>query len=144
MRMSEKLMLTFLLAMLGICAFQDWRRREVSVTVLVLFGSIGLLFGVAVAQEPVAGLLSGMFPGGMLLTLAWGSRGQIGMGDGWLILAAGCYLGFWSVLGVFLLASILAGVAGAMMLLFFGGKKSDRLPFAPFVLVSYVFMLAMG
>ena len=144
MRMSEKLMLTFLLAMLGICAFQDWRRREVSVTVLVLFGSIGLLFGVAVAQEPVAGLLSGMFPGGMLLALAWGSRGQIGMGDGWLILAAGCYLGFWSVLGVFLLASILAGVAGAMMLLFFGGKKSDRLPFAPFVLVGYVFMLAMG
>ena len=66
------------------------------------------------------------------------------MGDGWLILAAGCYLGFWSVLGVFLLASILAGVAGTMMLLFFGGRKSDRLPFAPFVLVSYVFMLAMG
>ena len=63
--MSEKLMLTFLLAMLGICAFQDWRRREVSVTVLVLFGSIGLLFGVAVAQEPVAGRFSpGQYTGG--------------------------------------------------------------------------------
>ena len=94
-------------------------------TVLVLFrGSIGLLFGVAVAQEPVAGLLSGMFPGGMLLALAWGSRGQIGMGDGWLILAAGCYLGFWSVLGVFLLGQYTGGSGGGHDALFFRRKKS--------------------
>lgn len=76
--MSEKLMLTFLLAMLGICAFQDWRRREVSVTVLVLFGSIGLLFGVAVAQEPVAGLLSGCFPEGCCWRWPGEAEGRLG------------------------------------------------------------------
>ncbi len=118
--------------MLGICAFQDWRRREVSVTVLVLFGSIGLLFGVAVAQEPVAGLLSGMFPGGMLLALAWGSRGQIGMGDGWLILAAGCYLGFWSVLGVFSPGQYTGGSGGGHDAFSFSeGRKVTGCPLRP-------------
>ena len=141
--MSEKLMLAVLLIMFGLCALQDWRRREISVAVVAVFGALGLALGIAVTERTIWEILFGMLPGGVLAALSWGSRGQIGMGDGCLILAAGCYLGFWKTLGVFLMASLLTGMAGAALLLFFGGKKSDRLPFAPFLLVAYVFWLAM-
>lgn len=144
MTMGEKLILAALLAMFGLCALQDWRRREISVAVVVFFGVLGLGLGIAALERTVWEILLGMLPGGILAALSWGSRGQIGMGDGCLILAAGCYLGFWKILGVFLIASLLTGMAGAVHLLFFGGKRSDRLPFAPFLLAAYVFWLTMA
>lgn len=140
--MTEKLMLAAPLAMFGICAVQDWRRKEISAAVVVLFGAFGFGLSVFADGRSFMQVFAGMVPGAVLAALSEASRGQIGMGDGFLILAAGCYFGFWEICGIFFLGSLLAGLTGIFLLLFLGRKRNDRLPFAPFVLFSYILWLA--
>lgn len=66
------------------------------------------------------------------------TRGEIGFGDGLLILAMGSVLKSGELLGVLCAALLLCGIYSGLQLLVFKKKRDTEIPFAPFLLVGYL------
>ncbi|MCL6449084.1 MAG: prepilin peptidase [Armatimonadetes bacterium] len=93
----------------------------------------GILSNAVARELPVASVFWGaLIPAAALAILALASRGGMGGGDVKLAGAAGVFLG-WPGSGVALfLACLLAGAAGALLLISGRKKRKDPMPFAPF------------
>lgn len=65
-------------------------------------------------------------------------QGEIGFGDGLLILAMGSVLKSGELLGVLSAALLLCGIYSGLQLLVFKKKRDTEIPFAPFLLVGYL------
>ena len=142
--MREALLETILLGFLGACAWQDHRERRISVRMLLLAGILGVILDLWLLETTVMELIWGVLPGIALLAVSWASRGEIGAGDGLMVMVMGVYLGAGSVLGVFFCASVFAGIMGFILLFFYKKKRDHEMPFAPFLLAAYVLGLALG
>jgi leader peptidase (prepilin peptidase)/N-methyltransferase len=70
------------------------------------------------------------------------SDGKIGIGDGVLLCATGLGLGFWSNLELFAIALLLAAVISIVLLTFRLADRKKSIPFVPFLLLGYVFVMA--
>ena len=86
-------------------------------------------------------LLSGVAVGAALFVISLLSCGRIGQGDAVMVLIMGCYFGGFQSLMLLWGASFLAGLYGLFLLLLFHKRKTDRIPFVPFLLASYMVWL---
>lgn len=150
-----------LITLLGLNAARDLSRREILLIPTAAAAAAGVLWNVPGGHLSAASVLIGMLPGGFLLILSRLSGGQIGFGDGILILACGCWLGFPKILSVVCAGFFLAS-AGAVVLLAVrrirqpekgraGGKQRERgasksisVPFAPYLFAAYLFAALIG
>lgn len=103
-----------LLVFLGLLAWEDLRKMEVSYLTLLAAGGAGFVF---MLMHPAGGLQELAFrflPGGLLLAGTFITRGKIGPGDGMAFLVCGLYLQteqVWGLLtGSFLIAAAVAAV----------------------------------
>ena len=87
-------------------------------------------FGVA---EALGGLLIGMCAVGISMI----SKGQIGRGDGLVIMAMGIMLGFRECLGVVCTASVIMAIVSVIVLIWRKGNRDTRLPFIPALFAGY-------
>lgn len=71
-----------------------------------------------------------------LLLLAVLAPGSMGGGDIKLLAAGGFYMGTDRILPAFFLAMILAGTAGALLILSGRGKPGDTIPLGPFLCIG--------
>ena len=72
-------------------SFLDIRKREISIPVTLLFGLAGVVYSVRTGRT----MTDYLIPLGIGILILGGSvltRGQVGMGDGWMLLALGCML----------------------------------------------------
>ncbi|MCR5641265.1 MAG: prepilin peptidase [Lachnospiraceae bacterium] len=133
-----------LCGILGACAWEDWKTKEIHVGALVLMAFIGLVGHLLHPQMKLWELLAGAGVGVILYGISILSREQIGRGDALCFMATGLYLGLWNNLCLLWTSFLLAGVVG-----FIYGKVrhlggNARLPFLPFVFVSMLALLGMG
>ena len=98
---------------LGINTWTDIRKKEICVPVSMGAGTIAAVISVL-------------------------TRGEIGFGDGLLILAMGSVLKSGELLGVLCAALLLCGIYSGLQLLVFKKKRETEIPFAPFLLVGYL------
>lgn len=130
-----------LLGLLGICSFEDVRRRQIRCAVVMGFGILGVVFHLIFDRITIANLLGGMAVGAVLLLISRFTGERIGKGDGALLLVTGIYLGFegnlillWgsvTMMGLFCLAGLVTGRV----------RRGTEIPYVPFVLVCYVLIL---
>ncbi|HOE57360.1 MAG TPA: A24 family peptidase [Bacillota bacterium] len=105
---------------------------------LVLTGAIaGLILSSA---GPPGGLLNS-FVGGtsaviIFLLIYCITRGGIGFGDVKLFGCTGVYLGLENVVSVMLIATVLSGLYGIVLICINRDNKGRELPFAPFILIG--------
>jgi Flp pilus assembly protein protease CpaA len=152
-------------SVLGLNAVQDIRRREIVLAPTVAAGAAGVLWNLIAGHSGMATLLYGMIPGGILLFFAWLTGGQIGRGDGILVIACGAWCGF-PVSLYLLCAGLFLALAGAVMLLAirrtrfrlrFGQRRGEkgnsgktirassiRVPFVPFLFAAYIILLLVA
>lgn len=141
--------------LLGLNAVQDIRKREILVTPTIAAAVTGVFWNLFGQHLAAAYVLCEMLPGGVLLLSAWLTRGQIGFGDGILVLACAAWTGFPDVLyivtaGLFF-ASAGAGVIFILRYVLFSEKRkkirkagrnarpsSISVPFAPFLFAAFV------
>ena len=131
--MEQICVLTFL----GINSWKDLRTREVSLFTICIFGLVGVIracFLGNIGMEWI-GTIS---LGGILLGLSIVSKGAVGMGDGFLLLALGTVLSFRELLWAFLTGLLCCSLCGILLLLLPVRKKKVELPFVPFLLVGYI------
>lgn len=160
MRTDLMLRCAFLVFM-GSAAWQDIRKRSISLTTFLWGGILGLalrlwqaagpegggisLSGAAFPVQSAASLASAaslvsdaaslaasLLPGILLLGISALTKEGVGRGDGWFFLVAGIYMGLGKTL-LLLWGSLLLCFPISLFLLYAGRGRKKRLPFLPFV-----------
>lgn len=144
-----------LLFLLCICAWQDMKKRKVLIWPILACGGLGVIYQLllwadasktagteaALSAADFLSLSAGLIPGAALLLAGKWSRGQIGAGDGLLVMVMGIYLGLWETTGILFYASVAAGMAGLFLMLVLKKNRRYEIPFIPFLLVVFVIRL---
>jgi len=126
------------LAVLGICSYEDIKYKRIHAGWPAVFTAAGVLLRFLEGRQHMAEVLPAIFPGLLVLLLAFATRGGIGEGDGMLLLAIGIFLGGAGVWQVFLCALFFAG--GYALYLFIIKKKGRKyeIAFVPFLLLAFI------
>lgn len=117
---------------------EDIKERKISVCHVLMFALSAIFFRAVTSQflgnEISIDLITwSLFPGGILLLLAFLTKEGIGYGDGMCVLALGLWTGGWFALTVTCIGIMLAGIWG-MACIF--RKKREPIPFVPFLLLG--------
>lgn len=130
-----------LLILLLICAVEDFKRKEVTVTYILLFGVVGVVLHLFYPNCSVYSMLWGLLLGIGVMVVSFLSHGSIGMGDGILLAVTGVYLGGYENLELFLMGLFLAAIWSLVLLVRKKKKRKERIAFIPFLLAAYALML---
>ena len=135
---------TLALAMLGICAYTDMKRRVVILPYIGAFAALSLLFHLMHGDGNAMDILLGTIPGWILLFISRLSGGKLGEGDAYIIMALGVMLGSYVSILILAIGLILAALAGSIMMIVVHKDKSYHMPFIPYVLAGYITMLCIN
>lgn len=131
------------LGMLGIEAFEDIKKHKIAVWLICTFGICGAICHMLHQKGEYQSLLGGMAIGLVMILISLATQGKVGLGDGMVLFVTGIFLGFQKNLVLFALSQALASVYALFLLVI---KKKDRnheFAYLPFLLISYVGMLAV-
>ena len=139
--MVETTMKVTMGALLLLCGVQDALKKKVYLWIIII-GGILISFCIPFCNmnsipDRVGGVAVGIFA--VLTSLV--TKGKIGMGDGLLLCATGLGLGFWGNLELFAIALLMAAVTSIILLMFRLADRKKSIPFVPFLLLSYVFLM---
>lgn len=118
-------------------SFLDIRKREISIPVTLLFGLAGVVYSVRTGRT----MTDYLIPLGIGILILGGSvltRGQVGMGDGWMLLALGCMLRMESYIQMACIGMLLAAAYSGVLMLVFRKNRKTEIPLVPFFLLGYV------
>ena len=130
-----------LLGMFGLGAYWDWKEKKIYVYLPLVAGIFGIVLHLFNQEYTWKEMICGMMIGVVVLLIAWMSRESIGVGDGMILTASGIYLGFWGNLELLMIALLFAGVTALCLIVARRKGRKDKLPFVPFLLVAYLFLL---
>lgn len=131
----EKEQITALLFVF-ICSVSDIRKKKIPLMVIIVFGTVSVLFLAAGEERPWKEALYALAPGMGLLALAFCTGEGIGYGDGFAVLVLGLLVGaLWCLTAVFL-GFFLCAVWSLFLLALKKVNGKSRLPFVPFLAVG--------
>lgn len=130
-------------ALLGINALQDFRQREILLWPTVAVGLAGIFHRFHMQSFHPELLLIDLFPGIFLSFFSLVTGGKIGLGDGILLLAFGCWCSCGLTWRMIFFALLLAAGAGMVQAIH---QKESRwkeieLPMVPFFFAGYLLIL---
>lgn len=118
-------------------SFLDIRKRKISISVTLLFGLAGVVYSVRTGRT----MTDYLIPLGIGILILGGSvltRGQVGMGDGWMLLALGCMLRMECYIQMACIGMLLAAAYSGVLMLVFRKNRKTEIPLVPFLLLGYV------
>ena len=118
-------------------SFLDIRKREISIPVTLLFGLAGVVYSVRTGRT----MTDYLIPLGIGILILVGSvltRGQVGMGDGWMLLALGCMLQMECYIQMACIGMLLVAAYSGVLMLVFRKNRKTEIPLVPFLLLGYV------
>ena len=124
---------TLILGFFSISAFQDYRNRKINIYFLLTGGIIGLLFHLYSMELSIIEILLGMGIGMMILFFGLWSGGSVGRADGMILVVS----------EVFVIGLFLAGITSLFLSVIRRKGRTYRIPFAPFLLAGYLFVMVM-
>lgn len=129
----------FLIAIiLFLCSIQDLKKKSLSLCNLLCFSFFALFLGLFFHDISTANRLFGLLLGLLVVLISFLTHGQIGNGDGFLLCITGYLLGFQNNLLLLCYALFLSAVTAIILLSFRWTSKKYRLPFIPFIFLSYL------
>lgn len=131
-----------MMGMLAVCTAQDIRKKEIRLNFVLFFGILGIFFHMLFRAQSIVSLLLGMSVGVVLLFTAILTEGRIGMGDGVLLIVTGVYLGPMGNLTLLFGGLCLCGMWALGLLVLRQKRRTDAIPFVPFLLAAYLGILA--
>lgn len=122
---------------LGFHTWMDLRKREINLWLTGIFGVSGLIYHFSFGLD-FMDLLWSIGIGVTFLAVSLLTKGAVGMGDGWILLALGTMLSMWEMLIMLGIALFLASVWALILLVLFKKNKNTEFPFVPFLLLGYI------
>lgn len=135
--MKELINMTFIMILLGICAYFDFKEKKIPVIPMILVAIASIGISLYQGDFSIKSCLPGLLLGAGFCILSVFSKGALGMGDGCLAVVCGICLGFYQTLALFFYGFLLTGLVGLFFLI---GKKKSRkfqMPLVPFLYVAY-------
>lgn len=112
---------------------------------LLAAGAVVALLQVFLGISPSIILsLAGAAVGVAFLGISKATGEAFGYGDSIVILILGISLGLWNLLALLMLSFLLAAGCSTVLLAVFHFQRKTKLPFIPFLVASYVFVLIFG
>lgn len=130
-----------LLGVFGLGAYWDWKEQQICLYFPILAGIAGIILHLVFQEHTWMELLLGMVIGVVVLFVAWFGGESIGIGDGMMLVASGTFLGFWGNLELLMIALFISGITALFFIVVKRKGRKDRLPFIPFLLAAYLFLL---
>ena len=118
-------------------SFLDIRKREISIPVTLMFGLAGVAYSIKIGRKMTDYLIPAAI-GIFILACSILTRGQVGMGDGWLLMALGCMMRMESYIQMACIGMLLAAACSGVLLLVFRKSRKTEIPLVPFLLLGYV------
>ncbi|WP_029231479.1 prepilin peptidase [Butyrivibrio sp. VCB2006] len=127
-------------------AFTDLKRKEIPMLLIVLQALTAVVAMVSVIVQGNMwpyGLLS-LIPGVVMIVISFATRGELGVGDGLILLCMGPVYGMETTcLGLFI--SLLLSCLFSIGILVLGkGNRKTRLPFVPFLTMGMGVIVLCG
>lgn len=132
-----------LLGMLGICSYEDIKRKEIHCMTVLFFGLAGILLHLYQREMSIYSLLAGVLVGAGIMLFSALSGGLIGMGDGLVLVVTGIYLGGRENMLLLIVGLQLTAVVSLVLLLLKKRTRKDTIPFIPYLLAAYMGMLLL-
>lgn len=128
----------FIIAMmliLLIAGIYDIKNKAISVPILIAAGITALICGICQFYYglPIYSEICSLFPGAVVLALAYLTKEQIGYGDGLIILFLGPVFGLFNVIVGLCAALMISALLSAGLMIFKKAGKKEKLPFLPFL-----------
>ncbi|WP_432663227.1 A24 family peptidase [Wukongibacter baidiensis] len=82
--------------------------------------------------------------GGIIAIISTITKGAVGMGDAKLFACIGLFLGLQNTLGVMVMATMLSGLTGLILLTFKVANRKTTIPFAPFISAAAIFIMVFN
>ncbi len=133
MEVKEVCILTFL----GINAWLDIKKQEISLITVGLFSAVGFLW-LFYNEGSLLEIVVPLAVGALFLALSIAARGAIGMGDSWMLMSLGPWLGTEGFLWTLCIGMLLAGGWSLILLAILKKNRHTEIPFVPFLLTGYV------
>lgn len=130
-----------LLGLLSLCTVEDLKKKELTLTHILVFGIGGMVLHIIQPNCSIVSVLCGMAIGLLMIGISILTRGNVGLGDGILLLVTGIYLGGYDNLQLLLTGLFFAACWSLGLLLFRKKKRNEQIAFVPFLLAAYVTML---
>lgn len=125
------------LILLGIAGVIDWKKREIPIWLLILMSVTVLFFSIFNKEVSIWHRLVGAAFGVIFFIISKFTKEAVGYGDSWLILLMGVHLGIFKALQLLFAASLMAAVVAIFYLWKRKWKRSETLPFVPFLAIAY-------
>lgn len=124
-------------AFLAMNSWLDIRRREISLLLTVVYAGCGIIYSILQGRK----IQDVLIPAGIgILFLAAGliSRGAIGAGDCWILLALGTLLDTETYIRMLCIGFFLAAFWSGILLVIRRKSRKTEIPLVPFLLAGYI------
>lgn len=121
---------------LGFLTLTDIKTKKISVILPLIFGVCSIF--IPWDAQGISNALLGGIPGMMLLALHRPSKGQIGIGDGLMLLGMGLHLGLSKAFMAWFYSLGILFIFSCIGLIMKKLKPKSQVPFAPFYLAAYI------
>lgn len=115
----------------------DIRTKKIPLWVTFCFGGCSLLYSACCNREGIEYLYACM-PGFICFLLGYCTKEAIGYGDAGLLCALGMLYSLEDIGFICMIAVVLAGVVGLILLIVFQKNGKYELPFVPFLLIGWL------
>lgn len=142
--MAENFIKVIMATMLLICSVQDVLKKKIFLSV-ILIGAVLIATCIPFCSKIIILYrVSGAAIGITVIIISFATAGKIGMGDAFLLCVTGLGLGFWENLELFAIALFLASIISILLLILRLANRKKSIPFVPFMLISYLFLIFSG
>ena len=128
------------ICVLGFLGFNTWtdiRRKEVSLAAAAVFAAAALGWSIYIGRiSPEFFIPAGI--GSLFLAVSVMTKGALGMGDGWLMMALGTVLETGEFLAMLLIGMGCSAVWAGILLVIRRKGMNTEIPFVPFLLLGYI------
>lgn len=124
------------LIFMTICTVTDIKKKEVPIAVIVLFGSVAVLYVIIGGEKKWMEILYSIMPGAFLLLLGLCTRESIGYGDGFAAMVSGLLTGWKGCVTAIITGLLLSSVFALALLICKRAKGKSRIPFLPFLAIG--------
>lgn len=128
------------ICVLGFLGFNTWtdiRRKEVSLAAAAVFAAAALGWSIYTGRiSPEFFIPAGI--GSLFLAVSVMTKGALGMGDGWLMMALGTVLETGEFLAMLLIGMGCSAVWAGILLVIRRKGRNTEIPFVPFLLLGYI------
>ena len=122
---------------------RGYKNTQNSINVNYCFALVGAILSFLNGNWFDWRLILGFIPGIIVLFLGLLTKETIGYGDGLVVLALGCYLNIFEIIGLSMLALTLAGLAAVFLIVVYHKGKKELLPFVPFLFVAHLIVVLL-